>query len=851
MTLSASIIAFSLLVNGALFCNAQYEGSDCTVDKSPGICKRIIECPSVYQELLRGNPPRMTCGYINFDPLVCCPNEVSITMPNDIDTKRPTADSPTENVTPTTKRPLAAAGVGARARAKCEEFSRSVYALVIPPVLSGNHRELVNTSLCASVIGRKLIVGGKKADPMEFPHMAAVGYGNPEDGIKWQCGGTLISERFVISAAHCIYSLNWGTASWVRVGDLNLESSTDPAKPQDIRIVERIKHPNYKRPSEYHDIALLKLEEEAEFNAYVRPSCLPYSLPDSGDDGKATATGWGQVEWAGDQSNDLLKVTISLIAQKQCNKSFSSDNTQLASGIVENWQICAGEVGKDTCQGDSGGPLVVFNRDYYCMYTLIGVTSLGKICGSIAPGVYTRVYNYVSWIEDTVWPDLTSLHPSKREYDILDIRVKCSHSQSRSSKLLHEYKIPREARRAVEARRETTRQAAVYEDRGERITAMIKLSKLVLILFISNGSMFCGAQTEEGDSCIVNGFAGNCTRIRECPPVYNNISRGEYPHVVCGYDKYDPIVCCPVSAPTTSATTIRTTTVATSIRTTTPTAPIGWSKAQRMCTYYQRTSPKFIIGGSKARFAQFVFMAAIGYNSDQGIAWECGGTLISTRFVLTAAHCTYNQNWGNASWVRLGAINLYRPNNDSNPVTRQVEERIRYDRYKRPSEYHDIALLKLAEPVTFGRFIKPCCLPFAYPDVPSTGKAVAVGWGQQEWAGEQSEDLLYVNVDLVPQPICNRSFTNGIKDNKLEWGIVDGWQLCAGGLGKDTCQGDSGGPLVAYLDSQPSSYTVIGITSLGKVCGSITPGVYTRIYNYVPWIEDIVWTDAEVAEASS
>ncbi|KAG5317557.1 SNAK protease, partial [Pseudoatta argentina] len=106
-------------------------------------------------------------------------------------------------------------------------------------------------------------------------------------------------------------------------------------------------------------------------------------------------------------SDNLLKVTLRLVPHENCNGSFfdSGSSVELALGIVNEWQICAGEVGKDTCQGDSGGPLAVFNTDHQCMYTIIGVTSLGRLCGSIIPGVYTRVYHYVPWIERTAWPE--------------------------------------------------------------------------------------------------------------------------------------------------------------------------------------------------------------------------------------------------------------------------------------------------------------------------------------------------------------------------------------------------------------------------------------------------------------
>lgn len=87
----------------------------------------------------------------------------------------------------------------------CEKYAKSVYQLVPSPALI-IERPLINISVCA-IKTRKLIIGGTKAEPKEFPHMAAIGY-DTENGIDWQCGGTLISERFVLTAAHCTYSIN-------------------------------------------------------------------------------------------------------------------------------------------------------------------------------------------------------------------------------------------------------------------------------------------------------------------------------------------------------------------------------------------------------------------------------------------------------------------------------------------------------------------------------------------------------------------------------------------------------------------------------------------------------------------
>lgn len=100
-----------------------------------------------------------------------------------------------------------------------------------------------------------------------------------------------------------------GNAAWVRMGTKKLFNSLNKEDAKTYRIIERIRHPWYKQPSEYHDIALLKLESDVEFTFWIRPCCLPYSLPDVGINGNATAMGWGNTEW-GKINNSKTLITL-------------------------------------------------------------------------------------------------------------------------------------------------------------------------------------------------------------------------------------------------------------------------------------------------------------------------------------------------------------------------------------------------------------------------------------------------------------------------------------------------------------------------------------------------------------
>ncbi|KAH8359340.1 hypothetical protein KR093_006079, partial [Drosophila rubida] len=368
--------------------------ADCrNPNQNSGYCLSIYDCPSLIellQKILLSSDERMFLRDSQCDngfgrqPYVCCTRDKGYT----------------QLTTPTTPATITTTSSTAR-------------TVIQPNPTSANGGQgeslLPRAPACGPNSFLDRIYNGNDTAIDEFVWMALLEYTNRKGGRELNCGGSLINNRYILTAAHCVtgqISTEVGQLSRVRLGEYDLSKDIDCVngvcnKPVlEIGVEEVTVHPQYvaEDNNRHHDIALIRLNQPVELNEYIAPVCLPLANTRSAinTDDKLVVSGWGRTLLAR-QSNIKQRIDLPVADQNYCKTKFATKKISVISS-----QLCVGgEYIRDSCDGDSGGPLMRYKDAWY----LEGVVSFGNRCGLEGwPGVYTRVTEYMDWIIGAIRP---------------------------------------------------------------------------------------------------------------------------------------------------------------------------------------------------------------------------------------------------------------------------------------------------------------------------------------------------------------------------------------------------------------------------------------------------------------
>ena len=354
-------------------------GSPCRTPSSQrGVCGTLHQCPDLLQTVSgsgRRSPQairrlkQFVCGRRRSQPLFCCPSS------------RP-------------QRPQSAGQHRG-------------------PPESHPNRAIVDAGFQCGTHFDDRVVGGDVVPLGRYPFVAVLGYKDNGQPVKYECGGALISQQHVLTAAHCVANLPEGLRlTTVRLGEHDLTSAedcqvrTDGSRfcnsPQDFVVRKQFVHEEYNFPNIMdNDIALLKLNRPVVEDHFVGKICLPFGPAASRDYSSVdlVVAGFGRTGPRESTSNSpvMLDVKLPGVRQQTC-----ANILRRKGAVITSKHICAGgELGRDSCAGDSGGPLMV-TTPTGPPYSIIGVVSFGAVrCGEGGiPSVNTRVSEYLNWILD-------------------------------------------------------------------------------------------------------------------------------------------------------------------------------------------------------------------------------------------------------------------------------------------------------------------------------------------------------------------------------------------------------------------------------------------------------------------
>lgn len=227
------------------------------------------------------------------------------------------------------------------------------------------------------------IVGGQVASQGAAPYIVSI----RKQGQHY-CGGSLINERFVLTAGHCLMD-NVASTFTVVAGSNSVQQGGTARN-----VTSGLEHPDFDAIKRINDLGLLKLSEPMPLGKDIKPIDLfqdTHIEPGT----NVTVYGWGFTSYPpGPRPTELHVVSRNTISNKDCNNAY----IKFDGKNVTDSQVCTEAGGHGTCQGDSGGPLTWIGDDDKVYQ--VGLVSFGVPCANEYPDVFTKVASFAQWIQD-------------------------------------------------------------------------------------------------------------------------------------------------------------------------------------------------------------------------------------------------------------------------------------------------------------------------------------------------------------------------------------------------------------------------------------------------------------------